>query len=128
MAARGEELFAARRLPYLRGSILARRGEARAVGRPGHLPHSSRMAVVGEETTPTHRIPDLDGTVVATRGDGSAIRRPGYAIDCAQMPGVGDAPLPGCPSHTWMVLSLPTEAMRVPSGDHATAKTVLVCP
>jgi hypothetical protein len=28
----------------------------------------------------------------------------------------------------WTVLSLPPEAMRLPSGDQATAKTVLVCP
>lgn len=107
--------LAGRGPPHLHGlhlllvtQITCRRGEARPAGRPGDRPEWGSLTTIRQHLTLTPGIPHVDGAILTGRGE----RRR----------------WPLAASQTCTVSSLHADAMRVPSGDQATANTALVCP
>src|SRR6266704_2062143 len=68
--------------------IAACRGDTRAIGRPGHGVHCTRM-IEAKDGQSRVSIPNLHGFIIACRGDARAIRRPGHRRYLRFMPGEG---------------------------------------
>src|SRR6266568_860295 len=64
--------------------IAACRGDTRAIGRPGHGVHCTRM-IEAKDGQSRVSIPNLHGFIIACRGDARAIRRPRYRVDIRGM-------------------------------------------
>src|SRR6266705_2548669 len=85
MPAIGEDMPTIGGIPHLRRAIIASRGDALAIGRPGHRNHMISMATIGEDMLTIGCIPYLCRAVIAPRGDALAIRGPGHRIDTSGM-------------------------------------------
>src|SRR6266568_3355483 len=93
--------------------IAACRGDTRAIGRPGHGVHCTRM-IEAKDGQSRVSIPNLHGFIIASRGDARAIRRP-------------------CHGMHWLRVAFISENMhpcgRVPYLHHvlASKKTIATC-
>src|SRR5215831_9527774 len=110
-------------IPHLHRVIFAPRSKVFPIRRPGHRPHTVGMAAVSQGLLASGAVPHPHRVIEAGRGDARAVRGPGHRLHSTAMAAIDQDPFALVASHTCTVLSLPAEAMRVPSGDHATAST-----
>src|SRR5450759_1677691 len=77
-------------LPDLHCAVVACRGNAYAIGRPGYRIDGTDMTTIGKHDLACDGIPYLHRLITASRSDASAIRRPCYSIDPIGMTVIGE--------------------------------------
>src|SRR5579859_5704708 len=75
--------------PDLHRIIVACRGDACAIGRPGHLIYPIRMPFVNVDLAGIGCIPDLYCPIITPRSEPLTIRRPGHCPNGLCMPAIG---------------------------------------
>ena len=103
--------------PDLHGFIVAGRGDAAPIGRPRDRAYPIAMAAIAKPGIAARSIPHVRG-LVACRDELPAIGRPYHRVHYLGMSGINEQEIP-----IRTVLSSLAEAIRLPSGDHATALT-----
>src|SRR5579885_1692532 len=85
----GKTLAGGLRVPDLHRSIIAGRGDAFAIWRPGDGIDCALMPVIEPDKVSAARIPDLHYPVLAAGGDVRAVRRPGDAAHGLRVVSIG---------------------------------------